>query len=84
VRVTKVGWLLIAFAAATAVVSIFEPTTGLVMAGVLAVAGLLLLAEGLGGGSDTHGGREEWAKTDADRRREVRHGPSQGPGPGGI
>jgi len=79
-RVTKIGWALIAFAACAAVVSLFAPTAGLVMAGVLAVALLLGLAEGMGGGSDSHQGHEAWAKTDSDRRREAR----QGPGPGGV
>jgi hypothetical protein len=73
-RVTKVGWALIAFAVCTAVVTAFAPFAGLVMAGVLAVVLLLALAEGMGGGSDSHQGHEAWAKTDTDRRREARQG----------
>ena len=79
-RITRIGWALIGYAACAVVVTVFAPIAGAVMFGVLALALLLGLAEGLGGGSDAHGGHEAWARTDADRRREARHGP----GPGGV
>lgn len=84
-RITKIGWTLIAFGVCAAVVTVFAPLAGEIMFGVLAVVLLVGLAEGLGGGSDSHQGHEAWAKTDTDRRRETRHRPGQGPpGPGGI
>jgi hypothetical protein len=84
VRISRFGWVLLALAVAAVAVTPFAPKVGIGLAMLLAVILLAGLAEGLGGGSDSHGGHEAWARTDAERRREVRHGPGQGPGPGGV
>ena len=74
-RVTKIGWVLIGLVCCAAVVTVFAPLAGEIMFGVLALVLLVALADGMGGGSDSHGGHEVWEKADADRRREARQGP---------
>lgn len=69
-RLTLVGKGLLVALAATAVVSVIAPTAGLVMAIVLAVVGLIALAEGFGG-TGAEAGHEAWAKTEADRKQEA-------------
>jgi hypothetical protein len=69
-RLTRVGKALVAFLVATAVVSVVAPTAGLVMAIVLAAAGLVALAEGLGS-TGAEAGHEAWAQVEADRKREA-------------
>ena len=69
-RLTLFGKGLLVALAVTAVVSVIAPTAGLVMAIVLAVAGLIGLAEGFGG-TGAEAGHEAWAKTEADRKREA-------------
>ena len=64
------GKVFLAFLAATAVVSVFAPTAGLVMAIVLAVVGVIALSEGLGS-TGAEAGHEAWAQVEADRKREA-------------
>ena len=71
-RLTRMGKLLLGFLAATVVVSLVAPTVGLVMAIVLAVAGLFALAEGLGS-TGAEAGHEAWANVEAERKREALH-----------
>ena len=80
-RVSRLGWTLIALAVATVVVTLISPGVGFALAIVLALVLLIGLAEGLGG---AHAGHESLAATDAERRREARTRPDQGPGPGGV
>jgi hypothetical protein len=80
-RVSRFGWVLLGLAIAAVAVTPFAPTVGIGLAILLALVLLVGFAEGLGGG---HQGHEAFAQTDADRRREARHGTSQGPGPGGV
>ena len=74
-RLTRFGKLLIVALVCTAVVSVIAPNVGLVMAIVLAVVGLVALAEGFlggsGGGGGAGAGRETWAQVGADRKREA-------------
>jgi hypothetical protein len=67
-RLTLVGKLLIAAVVATAAISLFVPTVGLVLAIVLAVIALLVLSEGVMS-SGAEAGHDAWAKVEAERKR---------------
>jgi Na+/glutamate symporter len=74
-RLTRFGKFLIVAVVCTALISVIAPSVGLVMAIVLAVVGLIAVAEGFLGGSGgaggAGGGRETWAQVGADRKREA-------------
>jgi hypothetical protein len=69
-RITKLGWVLIALLVATVVLAIVAPTAGLIAAIVLAVILLTVLSQGfLGEGSQSQV-HDAWAHVEVDRKRE--------------
>jgi hypothetical protein len=69
-RLTLIGKLLIGTVIATAAISVFAPTVGLVLAIVLAVIALLALSEGVMS-SGAEAGHDAWANVEAERKREA-------------
>ena len=68
---TRLGKVLVVAVLVTVVVSAIAPNVGLVMAIVLAAAGLFALADGVGGSGGAEARHDAWAGVEAERKREA-------------